>query len=78
MSTGSYPDGVTDADVDRAMDQGAGTCGTCGWWEPSTLADGAGVCGRPWRHGELCMLARDVAAEVTPDGYSCDSWSEEL
>lgn len=79
MSVGSYPDGVTDAQVEREMG-GAGPrrCGTCGWWVPCQLADGAGVCGRPWRHGELCMMADGVAEEVTSDGYHCDAWTEEL
>ncbi|MBE6468932.1 MAG: hypothetical protein E7001_02990 [Coriobacteriaceae bacterium] len=77
MTVGCYPDGVTDGQVERAMAPGVGTCGTCGWWEPCPLADGAGVCGRPWGRGELRMDARGAAGEVTSDGWSCDAWTEE-
>lgn len=81
MSTGSYPDGVTDADIEREMAAPAQRrCGTCARWVPCTYADGAGVCDAEWVvPGQVEPLdVVDAERRVRGDdcGEECTDWEE--
>lgn len=81
MSAGSYPDGVTDADIEREMAAPAQRCcGTCAKWVESPVMDGVGVCGASWADpGQVeALSASGAAGRATSDdgGWDCADWEE--
>lgn len=81
MGIGSYPDGVTDADIEREMAAPEQRrCGTCAKWVESPLYDGVGVCERWWPGpARVELLGAQAAAlrTVRDDcGEECPDWEE--
>lgn len=79
MSTGSYPDGVTDADIElEAAAPVQRCCGTCARWVPCAYA--VGVCGAEWADPGRAepLTVADAAARVTGEdcGGDCADWEE--
>lgn len=81
MSMGCYPDGVTDADIERAMgpDEEPRTCWSCALWVRQFPCDEIGMCGAMWADPARAepMTAGEAARRVRPDDWeACGEWEE--